>query len=55
MYERTRTPLDMTLVCRRELPPIQPFMLSAMQGGIGYHFSVYHAVLELWRRAKLKI
>ena len=28
----------MTLVHRRELPPIQPFMLSAKQGGIGSHF-----------------
>ena len=31
-------PLDMTLVHRRELSPIQPFMLSAKQGGIGSHF-----------------
>ena len=31
-------PLDMTLVCRRDLPPIQPLMLSAKQGGIGSHF-----------------
>ena len=28
----------MTLVHRRELSPIQPFMLSAKQGGIGSHF-----------------
>ena len=31
-------PLDMTLVCRRALPPIQPLLLSVKQGGIGYHF-----------------
>ena len=32
------TPLDMTPVYHKELPPIQPFMLNAKQGGIGYHF-----------------
>ena len=31
-------PLDMTLVCRRDLPPIQPLMLSLKQGGTGSHF-----------------
>jgi len=31
-------PLDMTSVCRRALPSIQPLLLSAKQGGIGFHF-----------------
>ncbi len=30
--------LDMTLVCRRDLPPVQLKMLSNKQGGTGYHF-----------------
>ncbi len=30
-------PLNMTLVCCRDLPPVQPLMLSAKQGGIRYH------------------
>ena len=29
----------MMLVCHRDLPPIQPLMLSAKQGGTGSHFS----------------
>ncbi len=28
----------MTLVCCRILPPVQPLMLSAKQGGMEYHF-----------------
>ncbi len=31
-------PLDMTLECRRHLPPIHPLMMSAEQGSIRYHF-----------------
>ena len=31
-------PLDLTLACHRDLPPIQPLMLSAKQGGTGSHF-----------------
>ena len=31
-------PLDMTRTCHRDLPPIQPLMLNAKQGGTGSHF-----------------
>ncbi len=41
-------PLDMMLVCRRDLHPVQPLMLGAKQGGTGYYF------YSLYRQNALK-